>query len=91
MFRLSCYRCAAIGCENRRDEKRPELVHKGIDDKVSFKYIPAKSKKNLIKRVGVLSKDNNFALCWEHFTLECFERDIYTEFQAGDGKAVYKI
>ena len=90
--------CAAIGCENRRDEKKPELVHKGIDDKVLFKWLPAKSKKNLrdswlsnIKRAGVLPKDNNFALCWEHFTSEGFERDIYNEFQAGDGKAVYTI
>ena len=90
--------CAVIGSENRRDEKRPELVPKGIDDKVLFKWLPAKSKKNLryswlsnIKRAGVLPKDNNFALCWEHFISECFERDIYKGIQAGDGKAVYKI
>ena len=41
-FRLSCHR-HAIGCENRRDEKRPELVHKGIDDTIIFKWLPAKS------------------------------------------------
>ena len=80
------------------EEKRPELVHKGIDDKVLFKWLLAKSKKNLrdlwlsnIKRAGVLPQDNNFAVCWEHFTSECFERDIYKEFQAGEGKVVYKI
>ena len=76
----------------RRDQSE------GIDDKVLFKWLPAKSKKNLrdswlsnIKRAGVLPKDNHFALCWEHFTSECFERDIYKEFQAGGGKAVYKV
>ena len=92
-------RYGPVGCENRGDEKRPELVQKGIDDEVLFKWLPAKSKKNLrdsswlsnIKRAGVLPKDNNFALCWEHFTSEWFERDIYKEFQAGDGKAVYNI
>ena len=69
--------CAAIGCEARSDEEKPDLVYKGVHDKILFSWIPANSKKQLrdawisnIKRDGVLPKDNNFALCWEHFTTD---------------------
>ena len=42
------------------------------------------------KCVGDLPKDNNFAVFWKHFTPECFERDIYLQFKAGNKNEIHK-
>ena len=79
--------CSAVGCQNRQDATRPDLL---------FKIIPSNKKlnsiwKDNIKRAGVLPKDKHIELCWEHFTSDCFERDIKSELLANSTVNVYKI
>ena len=78
--------CSANGCQNRQDKNRPDLVFKTIpsDEKLNKLW------KSKIKR-KTLPKDHNIALCWEHFSTECFERDLANEFKHKSTKKLYKI
>ena len=68
--------------------------------KILWKYLPTKKKHkhlkelwlNKIKRKeGTLPKERNIAPCSEHFTSDCFERDLKKEFELQTGEIVYKI
>ena len=70
--------CAAHGCSNRYDKKRPDLL---------FKTIPKDEKLNKlwkanIRRTDDLPKDHNIVICWKHFTDDCIERDLKAEFES---------
>ena len=78
--------CAATGCENRQDKNRPDLV---------FKQIPCDKKLNAIWEMKIkcdsYPKDKNTVLCSEHFSEDCFERDLKAEFKHKWTTPLYKI
>ena len=63
--------CAAIGCQNRKDKTRPDLV---------FKTIPTDERLNELWKLKIKGKkypkDHNIVLCSEHFAKDYFERDF---------------
>ena len=78
--------CIAHGCSNRYNKNRRDL---------GFKQIPTDEQlnklwKTKIKR-QVYPKDCNIYLCWEHFTDDCFERDLASEFKYKSTIQLFKI
>ena len=54
----------------------------------SFEEIMAPKVK---RKDGTLPKERNIALCSEHFTEDCIERDLKKEFELQSGEQFYKI
>ena len=77
--------CVATGCENRQDKNRPDLA---------FKTIPYDKKLNVTSKIKIkrdeYPKDKNIVLRWEHFTEDCFERDLQAEFKHKWTTPLYK-
>ena len=76
--------CSAVGCTNRGGSK-PGLFMKRIpsDEKLRKIWL------NKIKRVGNLHK--KIYLCSDHFTQDCFERDLKRELLNDSTVPVYKL
>ena len=78
--------CSAINCTNRQDQNRPDRLFTIPKDRKLNK-----AWKDNIRRAGELPKDNHIVLCSKHFTSDCFERDLKTEFLSNSTIHVFKI